>query len=232
MTVGQGWRSAPAVAAQVVAAAVLVMVLTWSLHFRGGVAWSQPVPLIFNWHPILMVLGLVILPSEAVMAYRLLPFSKVTNKKVHLTLQGTALVLGIIGVSAALRNHNKAGIPNFYSLHSWLGLITLTGFTLQWLSGLVVFLHPGCVPEKRAAMLPWHMYFGGLLYALALATAALGTQEKLAFLEAFPPPIDRRSAEAVMAQIMAILFFVLGGLVMFVLTRLPKSEMEYGRLIE
>ena len=44
--------------AHVLAVAAIVLVLLWCIHFRGGLALrSQDKPLIFNVHPVLMVLG-------------------------------------------------------------------------------------------------------------------------------------------------------------------------------
>ena len=34
-------------------------------------------------------------------------------------------------------------IPNVYTLHSWMGLLTVSLFAAQWISGLVSFLFPG-----------------------------------------------------------------------------------------
>lgn len=41
------------------------LVLTWALHYRGGLALiSENKDLIFNVHPVLMVIGLVLLNGE------------------------------------------------------------------------------------------------------------------------------------------------------------------------
>lgn len=40
---------------------VLVELLVWIVHFRGGLAWQEAPALQFNWHPILMVVSLVVL---------------------------------------------------------------------------------------------------------------------------------------------------------------------------
>lgn len=65
------------------------------------------------------------------MAYKTVPGEKKVQKKVHLTAQLIALVLGIVGVCAAFKFHDKAGIRDMYSLHSWLGIGTISLFGLQ-----------------------------------------------------------------------------------------------------
>lgn len=65
------------------------------------------------------------------MCYRALPWSKQVNKCIHLILHGLALVLGAVGISAAFKYHNELGISNLYTLHSWLGLGTISLYAIQ-----------------------------------------------------------------------------------------------------
>ena len=68
-----------------------------------------------------------------------------------------------------------------YSLHSWMGIITVLLFTSQWLAGLVTFLFPGLASHLRAAYLPIHTSFGILIFVMACATCLTGITEKLLF---------------------------------------------------
>lgn len=67
----------------------------------------------------------------ATMIYRALPWSKKVKKSIHLALHATALALGAVGISAAFKFHNESGIDNLYSLHSWLGLGTISLYGVQ-----------------------------------------------------------------------------------------------------
>ncbi|KAF6143800.1 hypothetical protein GIB67_016721 [Kingdonia uniflora] len=202
---------------------VSTLILTWTLHYRGGLALiSENKDLIFNVsslplyvHPVLMVIGLILLNGEvtaAMLVYKTVSGTKGLKKTVHLMLQFLALCLSMIGVWAALKFHNDKGIDNFYSLHSWLGLACLFLFTLQWAAGFATFWYPGGSRNTRAALLPWHAFIGIYIYALAVATAATGILEKLTFLQS-NQVISRYSSEALLVNSLGILIVVLGGFV-------------------
>jgi len=192
---------------------VAALVLTWNLHYRGGLALvSDDKDLIFNVHPVLMVIGLLLLNGEAMLAYKTIPGTKNFRKLVHLTLQFLAFCLSIIGVWAAIKFHNDKGIDNFYSLHSWLGLACLLLFCIQWAAGFATYWYPGGSRNSRATLLPWHVFFGVYIYALAIATAATGILEKATFLQT-SKVISRYSTEALLVNFLGILIVVLGGFV-------------------
>ncbi|KAE8022125.1 hypothetical protein FH972_007955 [Carpinus fangiana] len=192
---------------------VAALVLTWNLHYRGGLALvSDDKDQIFNVHPVLMVIGLLLLNGEAMLAYKTIPGTKNFRKLVHLTLQFLAFCLSIIGVWAAIKFHNDKGIDNFYSLHSWLGLTCLLLFCIQWAAGFATYWYPGGSRNSRATLLPWHVFFGVYIYALAIATAATGILEKATFLQT-SKVISRYSTEALLVNSLGILIVVLGGFV-------------------
>ncbi|KAH7690668.1 Ascorbate ferrireductase (transmembrane) protein [Dioscorea alata] len=161
MTKLSGVRALPfTYVAHVLEVVAAVLVLVWNIYFRGGLAWdSTNKSLIFNLHPVVMVIGFLILGSEAIMSYKGLPFNKEVNKKIHLTLHLIALVLGIWGISAAFKFHNESGIDNLYSLHSWVGLGTICLYGIQWIFGFVTYFYPGGSQALRREALPWHALF-------------------------------------------------------------------------
>ncbi|CAL5370797.1 unnamed protein product [Camellia sinensis] len=192
---------------------VTILVLTWTLHYRGGLALiSDNKDLIFNVHPVLMVISLVLLNGEAMLAYKTVSGTKSLKKLVHLSLQFLAFCLSIIGFWAALKFHNDKGIDNFYSLHSWLGLACLLLFGIQWAAGFAIFWYPGGSRNSRATLLPWHVFFGVYIYALAVATCTTGILEKATFLQTHQI-ITRYSNEALLVNSLGVLIVVLGGFV-------------------
>src|SRR5574337_514553 len=98
------------------------------------------------------------------LAYKTVSGTKNFRKLVHLALQFVAFFLSLIGIWAALKFHNDKGIENFYSLHSWLGLVSIFLFGIQWSAGFVTFWYPGGSRNSRATLLPWHVFFGVYIY--------------------------------------------------------------------
>lgn len=198
---------------RVIGIAVTALVLTWTIHYRGGLALiSENKDLIFNVHPVLMVISLVLLNGEAMLAYKTVSGTKSFKKLVHLTLQFLALFMSIIGLWAAWKFHNDKGIDNFYSLHSWLGLACLFLFGIQWAAGFATFWYPGGSRNSRATLLPWHVFVGVYIYALAVATCTTGILEKATFLQT-NKVISRYSAEALLVNSLGVLIIALGGFV-------------------
>ncbi|XP_024438028.2 transmembrane ascorbate ferrireductase 1 isoform X4 [Populus trichocarpa] len=118
--------------AHALAVAGAVTVLVWNLYYRGGLAWEATnKSLIFNLHPVLMLIGLIIIGGEAIMSYKSLPLKKEVKKGIHLVLHAIAIILGSVGIAAAFKNHNESNIANLYSLHSWLGISIISLYGIQ-----------------------------------------------------------------------------------------------------
>ncbi|KAJ4707138.1 cytochrome B561-1 [Melia azedarach] len=211
---------------------ISTLVLTWTVHYRGGLALvSENKDLIFNVHPVLMVISLILLNGEAMLAYKTVSGTKKLRKLVHLTLQFLAFFLSLIGVWAALKFHNDKGIDNFYSLHSWLGLACLFLFGIQWAAGFTTFWYPGGSKNGRATLLPWHVFFGVYIYALAVATAVTGILEKATFLQT-NHVITRYSTEALLLNSLGILIVVLGGFVILAIVTPQNGKADVLRASE
>lgn len=142
----------------ILGSACVAFVSAWCQYWRGGFSWDGSAQT-FNWHPVLMVTGLVVLygtgkreptaqprPRQrprllpdpflppAALVYRL-PQSwrgpKLPWKVLHGSLALAAFTLAVLGLAAVFRFHNARGTPNMYSLHSWLGLLTVLLFSCQ-----------------------------------------------------------------------------------------------------
>ncbi|MQL98446.1 hypothetical protein Taro_031153 [Colocasia esculenta] len=209
------------------AAVAALLVLVWCIHFRGGLAFeSTNKSLIFNLHPVFMLIGFIILGSEAIISYKALPWSKEVNKLIHLILHAIATVLGAVGIYTAFKFHNESGIANLYSLHSWVGLGTICLYAIQWLYGFVTFFFPGGSPAFRRSSLPWHVFFGLFVYVLAIATAELGFLEKLTFLES--SGLDKYGSEAFLVNFTALVVLLFGAVVVLVAVSPARVAEPHG----
>jgi hypothetical protein len=158
----------------------IVLVLSWC-NMLGGFSWRNPSTR-FNWHPLMMVLGFVFFYGNGSMIYRLLRNeSKPFLKWIHAGLNATALVCALIGQIAVFSFHNEANIPNLYSLHSWIGGLTVTLYAANLIGGSIAFLYPKTPPALRSMILPFHVFGGVSILALIVVSCVSGITEKAIF---------------------------------------------------
>lgn len=159
---------------------IVVLVLIWIMLYTDGFGLSQP-NFEFFWHPFLMCFSMLFLYSQSILAYRTgRNFQKKTLKTTHAILNFIILVLAIAGVKAVFDSHNDAQPPkpNLYSMHSWIGLLTVILFVLQFLIGFISFLWPGASKALRSALLPFHVVAGTAGFFMACVTALMGLTEQ------------------------------------------------------
>ncbi|GAA0167219.1 reductase [Lithospermum erythrorhizon] len=193
---------------------VAILVLTWALHFKTSFvpyAPSQEDLIYAVLHPLLMVIGFILISGEAILVHRWLPGSRNLKKSVHLCLQGVALASGIFGIWTKFHS-NDGIVGNFYSLHSWMGLLCISLFGTQWLVGFLSFWHRGEARTTRVQVLPWHIFLGLYTYGLAVATAETGLLEKLTFLQTIGN-VPRRSTESTVVNGLGLGLALLSGIV-------------------
>jgi len=215
----------------------VVLMGIWMGHFRKGFAWSENPDLQFNWHPLLMTLGMIYLYGNGILLYRVFRHERKKKLKLaHAIIMISSFLLTVIGLKAVFDSHNlkkdadgnPAPIANLYSLHSWMGIIAVILFAFQWLAGFITFLFPGLASHLRASYMPIHTSFGILIFVLGCATALLGITEKLIFaLKTY----SKRDPEGVMANWIGVLIIVFGVLVVYLATnykykRMPRPEDE------
>ncbi|XP_037040464.1 cytochrome b reductase 1 isoform X1 [Bradysia coprophila] len=163
----------------------LVLTLFWVIYYRGGFAWSEKPEIQFNLHPVLMVGGFITLSGFSILFYRLCRCLKhIYVKLAHTFFHACTIPCVVIGFLAVFDSHNLANppIPNFYTLHSWIGLVTMGLFVLQFVFGFFTFLVCLCCENGtyscRAAMVPIHASFGLVTFMLACAACLTGLTQK------------------------------------------------------
>lgn len=120
----------------------------------------------------------------AILIYRSFRYSRKRNLKLtHGSIFGTIFLFAVIAFWAVYDSHVLATtpIPNFYSLHSWVGAFTMLLFVCQWFIGFVTFMFPQMKGSIKERIMPLHIYFGMGTFVSAVAAVLLGISEKASF---------------------------------------------------
>ncbi|XP_041855204.1 cytochrome b ascorbate-dependent protein 3 [Melanotaenia boesemani] len=205
--------------------ACVVGVCVWNSWWRGGFAWDGSSHQ-FNWHPVLMVTGLVVLYGNGAVVYRI-PLTwgqnKLPWKLLHAALMLLSLILSIVGLCAVFDFHNSNNTPNLYSLHSWIGIAATALFAMQWVVGMAGFLLPCSPISLRELLKPVHVWLGGSILLLSIAASISGINEKLFFALKGNQSYAMLPSEAVLGNTLGVLIVAFG---LVVLKILANSEWQ------
>jgi len=167
---------------QIVGIVIVILTGVYTGYYWGGFAWRSNPGIQFNWHPLLMTIGMLYLYGNGILTYRLFKDGpKPILKIVHAVIMISVFILTVIALIAVFDFHNLKSIPNMYSVHSWMGLLTVILFSFQWLAGFLIFLKPGLKAHLRGSYLDIHVFFGLMIFVSACATAFTGFTEKTLF---------------------------------------------------
>jgi len=172
-------------------AIVLLIVTGQWVSQLGGLSWEKgQAKLIFNWHPLLMILAFCFMTVASLsFRYRHFHSSRSASKLLH----GVGWAIGAgcmaVGLAAAFFSHNdrtSGFVANMYSLHSWVGMTVLSMYSVQFLVGIGAFVLPhhhafGISEISKAKIVQVHSFFGPVLYLSMMLTILLGIQEKEGF---------------------------------------------------
>lgn len=219
--------------AEAVGLLTFVLVVIWTGHYCGGFSWRSDPKIEFNWHPVLMTLGMIFLYANSILVYRAFRNSRKRRLKVaHMTLHLIAFILVVIGLVAVFDSHNLVDppIPNLYTLHSWIGLSSVILFACQWVAGFITFFFPGLQSPLRASYMPVHIFFGLAGFVAAIAASLMGLTEKA--LWKIGSNYSNLPGEGVLVNAIGVSLVLFAGLVIYVVTEsrfkrqpLPEDEM-------
>jgi len=174
--------------AHIFALTSLGLVIAWAggtdkaQGYLGGFNWTNNT---FNFHPVMMVGGLLVVGTEGMLAYRFWPFGHCMNKIIHGCLHTIGLVMVIVGLIAAFLSHNSVthgGMkPNLYTAHGFVGIFVVTLFFFQYIMGISAFVVPAIRTKIASAWVPLHRFLGTFCYFGALMAAGMGIAEKTGF---------------------------------------------------
>jgi cytochrome b-561 len=190
---------------QMIGATIVILIGSWIGVHLGGLTWSAEPKTQFNWHPLLMSFGMIFLygncKSEtfifnrqilfvnpilftAILIYRGFRYARKKSLKLtHATIHIFAFLFTVIALVAVFDSHNLANppIPNMYSLHSWIGIVAVILFGLQYVCGFMAYLVPGTKEPLKEFYMPYHVYFGLAGFVFAIGAALMGLSEKAFF---------------------------------------------------
>lgn len=214
-----------ALALRIVQVGITGLLLIWIFIYLGGLSFSPKMIDeetndtfgIFNWHPLLMSLAFIGCMSEAILTYSS-PLVHSTDRKLkkytHAALHAAACVLTVCGIVAAIKSHTLKAptpMPNFYSTHSYLGVLTCLMMIGQIVFGVMAYLYPQWSLGERQAFSSVHTFCGGATLCVGMMTLMVGLQEKTTFLQLVQKPNVRGALMQIPAfiQVGVALFTVL-----------------------
>ncbi|XP_017769767.1 PREDICTED: cytochrome b reductase 1 isoform X2 [Nicrophorus vespilloides] len=205
----------------------LALTLFWVIYYHNGFAWREDLSKQFNLHPVLMVAGFITFSGFSILLYRICRCCRrIYVKLLHTVFHALSIPCVAIGFMAVLDTHNlkrPEAIPNFYSLHSWIGLVTMGLFAIQFVVGffsfLVLLCCEGATSAFRAALVPIHASFGLTTFMLAIAACVTGLTEKVIF--TLGENYEKFSEQSIIVNTLGIVFIALGILVSYAV-RIPN----------
>ncbi|XP_056638322.1 lysosomal membrane ascorbate-dependent ferrireductase CYB561A3-like isoform X6 [Diorhabda sublineata] len=202
----------------------LGLTLFWVIQYRGGFAWRDEPAKEFNLHPVLMVAGFITFSGFSILLYRICRCCRrIYVKLLHTIFHALAIPCIAVGFLTVLDSHNLANPPiaNFYSLHSWIGFVTMGLFAIQFVVGFFSFLIllccEGATAGFRAALVPIHASFGLTTFMLAIAAALTGLTEKAIF--TLKNRYSLREEEAIIINTIGMSLIALAIIISYILQR-------------
>ncbi|XP_076925480.1 putative transmembrane ascorbate ferrireductase 4 [Bidens hawaiensis] len=148
--------------ARVSATVVAILVLTWALYFTTSflphthTALSHKDLIYSVLHPLLMVIGFILISGEAILVHRW--FKKEEEMGAFVATRGGIGEWDIWDLDKVSRDTRGCG--QFLQLAFLDGSSFVSLFGAQWLMGFLSFWHRGEVRMSRMRFLPWHVFLG------------------------------------------------------------------------
>uniref|UniRef100_A0A7E4WB18 Cytochrome b561 domain-containing protein n=1 Tax=Panagrellus redivivus TaxID=6233 RepID=A0A7E4WB18_PANRE len=170
---------------------VLSAALWMGGYNEGGFSWTDDPERQFHYHPMFMSMGMIFLLGEAIIVYRVFRHErKRFTKLLHIVIHTSTIIFMLTALKAVFDSHNYhrdpgtgelKPIPNLMSLHSWIGMLTVLGYFMQYIIGFITFFIPGLDINVRKFTLPFHQLFGIMLMLAVTGTALVGISERAAW---------------------------------------------------
>uniref|UniRef100_A0A0K0FNE7 Cytochrome b561 domain-containing protein n=1 Tax=Strongyloides venezuelensis TaxID=75913 RepID=A0A0K0FNE7_STRVS len=169
---------------QIIGLTSFILIFCWGCKFSGGFGWRDKPGQEFRLHPVFMSFGLLFCQGTSIMIYRSLRFlSKIKLKWLHIIIHSIALICTVFGFIAAYDSHvlAKPPKPDFMSLHSWIGLGTMSSYLIQFIFSFLCYMKPGFPMSIRQYVMPFHRSFGLGIFILTYSAIMMGLSERAAW---------------------------------------------------
>mmetsp|Transcript_16722 Transcript_16722/g.25117 ORF Transcript_16722/g.25117 Transcript_16722/m.25117 type:complete len:317 (-) Transcript_16722:169-1119(-) len=167
----------------------LILVIIWATResitdgYLGGLDWNKNV---FNWHPVMMIAGIVCCTGWSITAFRMKVQKYSTSRNLHVFFHLGAKICITVGLRAAWEAKDNDENPHFVTLHSWLGIATSILLFQNDILGLCHFVLPYASGAMRKLYAPYHIFFGKMSLVFAVITIEAGIMEKNTFIGCQP----------------------------------------------
>jgi magnesium-transporting ATPase (P-type) len=200
-------------AAHILCFIALLLVFGWT-HMLGGFSWQTGhSKQVFNWHPVLMVIAFAFI-TVATLSFRTNiiigtlvrrhsdPLQQLDLHNLQKRIHGMAWLIAALcasfGLVAVFKSHNdpvSGYLSNWYSLHSWTGMMVILMYVIQFGMGFLAFWKPIAYfttpTARKQKILQFHKTVGPILYCTITLTILLGIQEKEKFVVCSYPVVDK-----------------------------------------
>jgi len=222
--------------AQMIGVIAIILLAVVLGQYRGGFTWTDSEKEL-NYHPLFMSLGMIFFYGDAILAYRVFrDVKKIRVKILHASLLALSFIFSAIGLKAVFDNHNYAVPPreNLYSLHSWLGILTVIFFAFQWIGGFITFLFPKLSEEIRRNYMPTHKFWGKAIFLMAVGSVLMGITEYSIFKDIYK---DSNKHPRNLMNIFGLFVVMFATIVLYLVgnpgyQRPPENEVEHVPLSE
>lgn len=171
----------------------------------------------------------------AILVYRIFgSMKRIVVKWLHALMLLLSLIFAIVGLVAVFREHATENASNLYSLHSWVGLLCVILFGMQWLCGFALLLFNRCSRVARRVYLPLHTFFGAAIFGLAVCAALMGTLENIGYSlrSKGKLPYSQLPPEGVLANCAGLFIVIFAGLVFYILVVAGRQRASAGAVEE
>lgn len=140
--------------------------------------------------------------------------SKMKVKLTHSLIHASSIIFITLGIAVELISHYHHGEKDFYTLHSWVGVLTIIVFVSQFIFGFLCFLSPFIKEKVKKFYLPIHVFFGTFCFILAVATSLIGLNQTARF----NPDYSEFTNEGVLINTIGLCMVAFGLFVVFLST--------------